>query len=105
MSDTTIDKGHELRQAIFRLKAKFGSGPDADDLKLIVNSLLEAQAEVFAIHDGPQHERLRKSLLAIRENAKSQIDGMNSLGVPDDAPERRAATWYYEEAHHTLVGV
>lgn len=50
-------------------------------------------------------EALEKSLKVIHANAKSQIDGMNSMGVPDDAAERIAALWYYEESHHALVGV
>lgn len=43
------------------------------------------------------------SLGAIRKNALSQIDGMNSMGVPDDAPERKAALWYYTEANAALM--
>ena len=42
------------------------------------------------------------ALGTIRKNAKSQIDGMNSMGVPDDAPERKAAIWYYTEANDAL---
>lgn len=46
--------------------------------------------------------KMANALKTIRANAMSQIDGMNSMGVPDDAPERIAAIWYYTEATAAL---
>lgn len=60
----------------------------------------KAEARVAELERG--WDTVLLALGTIRKNAKSQIDGMNSMGVPDDAPERKAAIWYYTEANDAL---